>query len=127
MPPPMPAVYVIFCKLKPEEKPNDFTVIYVGECENLKEVGFPFKHKDANRWISSAKNKFNFGLAVCFSSLIFTASTCAFLGYLVDINIAYSWGNLTYMAINTTFCFMLMGIGLGGKVFHISHKNEIKN
>jgi signal transduction histidine kinase/CheY-like chemotaxis protein/sensor domain CHASE-containing protein len=72
-------------------------------------------------------NKIFFWLDVCLISLIFTASGCVLLGYLININAAYSWNIPNYMATNTALGFMIIGIGLGSTVLHVSHQNNIQN
>ena len=58
-PPKIAAVYAIMCKVKPDNRPEEYTVIYVDHSEDLQNVGFPFKHELSGRWIARAGNKFN--------------------------------------------------------------------
>lgn len=57
------AVYTIMCLNDPLNKPQEFSTIYVGHCEDMTKVGFPFKHPSSALWISRASNKFN--LHIC--------------------------------------------------------------
>ena len=43
-PPPVAAVYAIFCKPDPEAKPEQYAVIYVGHSDDLSAERFPFRH-----------------------------------------------------------------------------------
>lgn len=46
-------------------------------------------------------------------TLILALGATAFTGYLVGFESSYAWGNLTKMAIHTSFGFILMGMSLG--------------
>jgi len=48
------AVYTIMCKDDPANKPNEFTLIYVGESENLSERGIFRSHQKYESWIKYA-------------------------------------------------------------------------
>jgi hypothetical protein len=50
-PTPTPAVYAIVYKPAPEEKPEQYAVIYVGHSEDLSTERFPFHHPRAACWI----------------------------------------------------------------------------
>jgi hypothetical protein len=62
-PPAAPAVYAIFYKPKPEERPEDFAVIYVGHSDDLTTAGFPFRHPRASCWTKRAGDKWNLYVA----------------------------------------------------------------
>lgn len=51
--------------------------------------------------------------------LIIALGTVPFFGYLTNIETAYGWGNLTRMAVHTSFGFIVLGVGL---VFHAWRK-----
>jgi hypothetical protein len=57
-----PAVYAILAKSNPQ-RPQEFSVIYVGHADDLSTEGFPFRHPRAAAWVDRAGNKFN--LHVC--------------------------------------------------------------
>ena len=56
------AVYAIVAKSNPD-RPQEFSVIYVGHADDLSAEGFPLKHPRSAAWIKRAGNKFN--LFVC--------------------------------------------------------------
>ena len=43
--------------------------------------------------------------------LIFVLGVVAFSGYLSGVEMAYGWGNLTRMAVHTSFGFIVLGVG----------------
>ena len=57
------AVYAVMTLNDPENKPTEFSVIYVGHSADLSTVGFPLKHPKAPTWIKRAGDKFN--LYIC--------------------------------------------------------------
>jgi len=72
-------------------------------------------------------SKLGFFIELFLSFLILIASICTLFGYLIGNSITYTWGSSTYLAINTAFCFMLLGIGILGEVFRYSYQCNIKN
>lgn len=62
-PPQGAAVFVIMYRPRPEEKPNDHAVLYVGHSDDMSTEGFPFKHSRASCWIRRAGTKFNLYIA----------------------------------------------------------------
>lgn len=60
--PSAPAVYAIMAKDKPD-RPQEFSVIYVGHADDLSAEGFPFKHPRSASWVKRSGGKFN--LHVC--------------------------------------------------------------
>lgn len=46
-----------------------------------------------------------------FGLLIFVLGAAALMGYLFDIESSYGWGNLTRMAVHTSFGFILISLG----------------
>ena len=48
------AVYTIMCKDDPANKPNEYTLIYVGESGDLSERGFYRSHQKYECWIKYA-------------------------------------------------------------------------
>lgn len=56
------AVYAVMAKSNPQ-RPQEFSVIYVGHSDDLSTEGFPFKHPRSTAWINRADGKFN--LHVC--------------------------------------------------------------
>lgn len=61
-PPKQPAVYAVLAKSNPQ-RPQEFSVIYVGHSDDLSTEGFPFKHPRCSAWVNRAEGKFN--LHVC--------------------------------------------------------------
>ena len=53
-----PAVYAVLAKSNPE-RPQEFSVIYVGHAEDLSSEGFHFRHHRSSAWIERAGSKFN--------------------------------------------------------------------
>lgn len=62
-PPKVAAVYTIMSLNDPENKPQEYSTIYVGQSADLTSEGFPFRHPRSTAWIARAGNKFN--LQVC--------------------------------------------------------------
>lgn len=62
-PPARPGVYAIISRNDPINKPQQFSVIYVGHSDDLSTAGFPFRHPAAQAWIKRAGNKFNLHVA----------------------------------------------------------------
>lgn len=60
----VPAVYAIMCRNSPDNKPQEYSVIYVDHSGDLTEEGFPFRHPRANSWIARAGSRWN--LHICF-------------------------------------------------------------
>jgi hypothetical protein len=60
--PAQPAVYALLAKSNPE-RPQEFSVIYVGHSDDLTTEGFPFRHPSSPAWIERAGGKFN--LHIC--------------------------------------------------------------
>jgi hypothetical protein len=54
---PVPAVYAILYKSQPENKPEQYAVIYVGHCDDLSGERFPFQHPRSPCWIKRAGSK----------------------------------------------------------------------
>ena len=61
-PPAVPAVYAVLAKSNPE-RPQEFSVIYVGHSDDLTQEGFPLRHPRSQAWVKRAGGKFN--LHVC--------------------------------------------------------------
>ncbi|MGB8997100.1 MAG: hypothetical protein WCB57_18435 [Pseudonocardiaceae bacterium] len=62
-PPARPAVFAIMYKAEAENKPDRYSVIYVGQSDNLAESGLPFKHPRSNCWIARAGTRWK--LHIC--------------------------------------------------------------
>ncbi len=62
-PPSTAAVYSILIRPAPDNKPQQFAVIYVGHCDDLSREGFPFKHRQAACWVKRASDRWN--LHIC--------------------------------------------------------------
>jgi hypothetical protein len=62
-PPKVAAVYTIMCLNDPENKPQEFSTIYVDHAADLSTVGFPLRHPRSNVWVKRAGNKFNLYIA----------------------------------------------------------------
>jgi hypothetical protein len=67
-PPQIAAVYAIMCLNDPENKPHEFSIIYVDQSDDLRSVGFPFKHPRSPKWIARAGNKYN--LHICWYEIL---------------------------------------------------------
>ena len=63
-PPSRPGVYAILMRPRPDAKPNEFAVIYVGASEDLSREGFPFKHRFAPCWVKRSNDRYS--LHICF-------------------------------------------------------------
>ncbi len=63
-PPAIPAVYAIMSRSNPEGKPQEFSVIFVGQTDNLTNAGFPFKNPNSPAWIKRSGDRFN--LYICY-------------------------------------------------------------
>ncbi len=61
-PPAQAAVYAILAKSNPE-RPQEFSVIFVGHADDLTTEGFPFRHQRSPHWIQRAGSKY--ALHVC--------------------------------------------------------------
>ena len=61
--PKVAAVYAVMCLNDAVNKPQEFSIIYVGHSADLSTEGFPFKHPRSASWIARAGNKFN--LHIC--------------------------------------------------------------
>ena len=61
--PKIAAVYAVMCLNDAENKPQEYSIIYVGHSANLSIEGFPLKHPRAASWVARAGNKFN--LHIC--------------------------------------------------------------
>ena len=57
------AVYAVMTLNDPTNKPQDFSVIYVGHSSDLSTVGFPLKHSKSPSWVKRSADKFN--LYIC--------------------------------------------------------------
>lgn len=57
-----PAVYAVLAKTNPQ-RPQEFSVIYVGHGDDLSTEGFPFRHARSSAWIARAGSKFNLHVA----------------------------------------------------------------
>lgn len=51
-------------------------------------------------------------LTAVFISIVFLLGALSLLGYLLDIKITYSWGNITGMAVHTAVGFLLLSLAL---------------
>lgn len=63
-PPAKPAVYAVLMRPRPDAKPHEFAVIYVGASEDLSREGFPFKHRHAPCWVKRAVDRYS--LHICY-------------------------------------------------------------
>ena len=54
----------------------------------------------------------NFAILGVLGGLVFFLGTVPFVGYLTGVETAYGWGNLTRMAVHTSFGFIILGVGL---------------
>ncbi|CAB4771879.1 unannotated protein [freshwater metagenome] len=61
--PKVAAVYAVMCLNDPENKPQEFSIIYVGHSPDLSAEGFPLKHPRSASWVARSGNKFN--LQIC--------------------------------------------------------------
>ena len=61
-PPAKPAVYAVLAKSNPD-RPQEFSVIFVGHSDDLTTEGFPFRHARSNAWIKRADGKYNLHVA----------------------------------------------------------------
>ena len=61
--PKIAAVYAVMCLNDAGNKPQEFSIIYVGHGPDLSTEGFPYKHPRSASWIARAGNKFN--LHIC--------------------------------------------------------------
>ena len=66
--PRVPAVYAVMCLDDAVNKPQEFSIIYVGEAADLSTVGFPLKHPKSTAWVARAGNKFN--LHICWYEIL---------------------------------------------------------
>lgn len=55
-------------------------------------------------------NKYQLGGVL--GTLVFSLSIGAFLGYVIEYQSGYAWGEWTHMSLHATFCFLLYGIAL---------------
>ncbi len=62
-PPTTPGVYAIMCRNDVENKPQEFSVIYVDHAEDLSLVGFPLRHSRSATWVQRSGSKFNLHIA----------------------------------------------------------------
>ena len=62
-PPPVAAVYAILCKPDPENKPEQYAVIYVGHGDDLSAERFPFRHPSAPCWVRRAGSRWKVYIA----------------------------------------------------------------
>ena len=62
--PAVPAVFAILCRNDAERKPQQFSVIYIGQSDDLSGDRFPFRHRHAPAWIKRAGSKWNLHIAV---------------------------------------------------------------
>ena len=62
-PPVAAAVYAIVCKADPDDPREQYTVIYVGESDDLSRERFPFNHPRASCWVKRAGDRYK--LAIC--------------------------------------------------------------
>ncbi len=61
-PPAKPAVYAILAKSNPD-RPQEFSVIFVGHSDDLTTEGQSFRHARSNAWIKRADGKYNLHVA----------------------------------------------------------------
>jgi hypothetical protein len=62
-PPAAAAVYVVLCRLDPEQHPDRYAVVYVGHTDDLTTVGFPFRHPQAGCWVRRAGDRWKVHVA----------------------------------------------------------------
>ena len=60
-PPSGPGIYAVLAKSKPDSQ--QFEVIYLGHADELTEIGLPFDHPHADRWIERAGGKWDLWIA----------------------------------------------------------------
>lgn len=63
-PPAVPAVFAVMYKPKPDTKPEEYAVLYVGHSDDLSAEGFPFRHRAAPCWLERVAGN-RFALYVC--------------------------------------------------------------
>lgn len=63
-PPEVAAVFAVMYKPKPETKPEEYGVLYVGHADDLSNVGFPFRHAFAPCWLKRVAGD-RFALYAC--------------------------------------------------------------
>jgi len=63
-PPCKAAIYAIMIRPDPENKPNEYRIIYFGESGNLSERGFYRSHDKYGCWISQAGSDANLHIAI---------------------------------------------------------------
>lgn len=63
-PPAVAAVYAVMYKPRPEVRPEEYGIIYVGHSEDLSAEGFPFRHPAAPCWLKRVDGD-RFALRVC--------------------------------------------------------------
>jgi len=76
-----------------------------------------------------AKNNEDGKVIGILGSLIFSLGTVAFFGYLMEVETAYGWGNLTRMAVHTGLGFIILGLGVVMYAWKIDvgEKSQIPN
>lgn len=62
-PPAVAAVYVILHRPDPENKPQQYSVLYLAHAEDLSAQGFPFQHPRAGCWVQRAGTKWKLHIA----------------------------------------------------------------
>jgi PAS domain S-box-containing protein len=62
--------------------------------------------------IQLQKDKTQANVLGLLGGLILTLGSVAFFGYLSGVETAYGWGNLTRMAVHTSFGFIILGVGV---------------
>ena len=60
-PPQAPGIFAILARPDPESQ--RFEVIYLGHADDLSEIGLPFDHPDADRWVERAGGKWSLWIA----------------------------------------------------------------
>lgn len=63
-PPARSGIYAILYRADPDKSPNRYSVIFVGQAENLAEEGLPWKHPRSGCWLQRAGGKWGLYLAI---------------------------------------------------------------
>ena len=64
---------------------------------------------------------------ISLSASIIFLSSLSIIGYLIDVQGVYGWGNLTRMAIHTATCFLILGAGLVVLAFKQASREDTDN
>ncbi len=59
-------------------------------------------------------------------SIVFATALVALMGYILSIESAYGWQKLTRMAVHTSIGFIILSLGILGKQFFSSNKDDVE-